>query len=167
MSEVIEEKTTGAAAAPRDVPVIDPGNVKANTEGFEWSEWRVRLPRGATLQDLNHPSLWRLVQGSRSALRRLDRVQILSFDEEWVAEAIVAGATRGGVTLSKPSVTRLPPRTEVLAGDDTYQIRWAGNGYVVERRRDGHAMTNPVQTVHQAERDLKALYPEPVTGRLA
>jgi hypothetical protein len=143
---------------------IDPSRVTCNVAGFCWREFEVRLPCGATLQDLNRPDLWRMVQLSpRIALRRLDRVSVLAYDESWIAECVVSGATETGVTLAKPRVTELQARTEVLFQDGTYRVQWQGDGYAAVRVRDGQVMTPSRPNATLAERDLKALYPQRVT----
>lgn len=140
-------------------PVIDPANVSAQSEGIHWREILVRLPASATLADLNDEAIWKKVQGSHmTALRRLDRVHICAFDESWIADAIVSGATGVGVTLAGIRKTDLPPRTQKLYEDDQYRVAWVGTGYVVERKKDGQRMTQPVVSVAQAERDLRNIY---------
>lgn len=155
-----------AAAAAAGPPPIPVHAIRLQAEGFVFREFVVRLPREIALADLVRPEVWRLIQGSRAiSLQKLDRLTILAWDEAWCATAIVAAATRGGVTLSKPQRIELEPRTEVLAGDENYQLRWVSTGYVVERRSDGHQMTDPFATVALAEPALERLYPQPV-GRL-
>jgi hypothetical protein len=86
-------------------PASEPDHVLPQSDGFAWAEYLVRLPGEATLQDLNDPGLWRKVQSGRQPLRRLDKLRIVAFDETWLVECTVAGATQNGVSLSKPVKT--------------------------------------------------------------
>jgi hypothetical protein len=140
--------------------VIDPAEVKLQHEGFQWREILVRLPIDATLQDLNEPTLWRLVQGDpRKALCRLDRVAIIDHGETWLAEAVVSGATGQGVTLAGVKKTDLPPRTEVLLETEDYRTAFVGSGYATLRKKDGQIMTPVTLSKAAAERDHRNLIP--------
>jgi len=146
MSELVEQHaTTADTGEQRKTPVIDPTNVREQVKGLCWFEWQVRLPQGTTFQDLNDPTIWRLVQlNKNTALSRLDRVRIIPYDEAWIAEAVVASATQFGVSLTKPVKIDLPVRDQVLFEDDLYRIEWRGTGYSPIRKRDGHQMSEPV-----------------------
>lgn len=155
-TQIAETKTP-----PENITPVDPLMVTQNTDGFVWREFLVRLPRDLTLDSLKEPSIWRRVQlNHRVSLRQFDRLTILDFAESWLAQAIVVAATSVGVTLSKPSVIQLDPRTEQLAEDELYRILWTGGGYVVSRKADGMAMTLPVVNRAQALRDLGTMYPK-------
>src|SRR5271154_916336 len=116
MSELVEQHaTTADTGEQRKTPVIDPTNVREQVKGLCWFEWQVRLPQGTTFQDLNDPTIWRLVQlNKNTALSRLDRVRIIPYDEAWIAEAVVASAPQFGVSLTKPVKIDLPVRDQVL-----------------------------------------------------
>ena len=149
-----------AADAPRKAPEIDPNNVTVNSTGASFQSYFVRAPSGLIADDLKEPGIWRKVQNSpRVSLRKFDDLRIIAFDETWVADAIVAEADSTQVVLAKPRITQIPPRTTNLFQDDRYRIKWQGVGYVVERKADGHRMTEPVHSVALAERDLRNLYP--------
>jgi hypothetical protein len=146
-------------SAPRKTPMIEPDHVLPQSDGFAWAEYLVRLPREATLQDLNDPGLWRKVQSGRQPLRRLDKLRIVSYAEDWLVECTVAGAMQNGVSLSKPVKTDLPARTEQLFEDALYRVTWVGIGYQVIRKRDGAPVSMPTMSKAMAERDLKNQYP--------
>ena len=146
----------------REPPKIPPLAVKRQHEGQCWSEVVVRLPKDATFQDLNDPTIWSQVQGNRQvSLRRLDRVHLLAWDESWIASAIVTGASDMGVVLTKPVRTDLPPRSETLFEDPLYKVTWEGSGFGVRRKKDDQLMGPVVASRGQAEKDLRALYPLP------
>jgi hypothetical protein len=162
MTTAVAEKTstTKNAEPPRKPPVIDPAWVEINESGFIWKTVSVRLPEAATLADLNeNRDMWRLLQGDRNkSLERLDRVSVFAYDESWVVDAIVSGASVNGVVLAITKKTDLPPRTEGLYEDDIYRISWAGVGYVVIRKADGVRQTQPVPSYWQAQEDLRRKY---------
>jgi hypothetical protein len=165
IAEAAEPAAT-LSGMPRLLGEIDPANVQLQLDGMCFREWVIRLPEMAIFADLNEPRIWARVQATkRTAVAKHDRVRIVAHDESWCVETIVAGATREGVTLSKMTRYDLDPRTEILAGDDKYQIRWTNGAYRVQRRSDGQFMTNGVQTQQQAERDLRNLYPQQANYR--
>lgn len=151
-----EAEATDRLARPVE---IDPAWCEIQHAGQCWREWQVRLPAAAALHDLNeNAGLWRLVQGSSKALRRFDRVAIVAWDESWMAEAVVSGASSTGVTLAGIRKTDLPPRRERLAEDGTYRVEWFGNGYALVRKADKQRVSAIVQTPHEAERELSRKY---------
>jgi len=143
----------------RKSPAIDPNRVTLNADGFCWREFMVRVPAEFVADDLKDPTVWRKNQAARNALRKYDRVMIVAYDESWIAEAIVASADYKGAVLAKPRLTTLPQRYDKLFEDDTYRVAFIGHGYVVERKADGHRMTQPVANADLAARELTALYP--------
>lgn len=156
-------KTAAAFDIPesseRAVPVIDPARMALQFAGQVWREYLVRVPADFVADDLKSPSAWRKVQaGSRNGLRKLDRVTVVAFDESWIAEAIVASADNKGAVLAKPRITSIPLRFDKLFEDDLYRVAWNGFGYVVERKADGHAMTQATAN-ELATRLLVQLYP--------
>ena len=82
-----------------------------------WRNMSVRLPEGATLQDINdNQEIWAVVQrNALTALRRLDHVEIFAWDESFVVQAIVTAASGTGVSLAIVKKIDLPPRTLNLA----------------------------------------------------
>lgn len=138
---------------------IDPKNVTLNSNGFGWREFMVRLPAGMVADNLKEPAIWAKVQKGPNAFRRHDRVYAVAFDESWIAEAIVIDGDKGRAVLAKPRLTTFGERFDRLFEDENYRVTWMGSGYVVERKSDGHRMTQPAQTVALAERDLRNLYP--------
>lgn len=143
----------------RKTPVIDPNRIEMNADGFKWREFMVRLPDGFVADDLKDPAAWRKVQAGRNALRKFDRLMILAYDETWFAEAVVASADYKSAVLAKPRLTTMPARYDNLFEDDKYRVAFIGHGYVVERKADGHRMTQPVANAELAARELAALYP--------
>ena len=143
----------------REVPVIIAANVIINSDGFAWRDIMIRLPKDAVADDLKEPGMWRKVQASDRALRRHDHLYIVSFEEDWAAECIVADATKDRAVLTKPRLIAFPDRYERLFQDDMYRVSWVGTGYCVERKSDGHRMTQPVATAQIAERQLVSLHP--------
>jgi hypothetical protein len=151
---------------PRLAAEIDPANVQIQVAGQCWTEWLVRLPAEAIFADLADPRIWRRNQQSRVALVKGDRVRIVSWDEAWCCECLVAGANDESVSLTKPQRYDLQARVEILAGDDKYQILWVGNGYRVQRRSDQQFVSGIVATKGLAEIALRNMYPQHVTGRM-
>lgn len=152
-----------APAVAQALPLqIDPNQLKVQSEGFCWREFLLRLPQGMNADDLKRTDIWRRVQTSRVTLRRHDRLYIVAHDESWVADAIVSAANATDVSLAVGRVVSFPERTRPLFSDDLYRIVWTGAGFVVERKRDGHAMTQPVNSEAVAERELRLLYPRRV-----
>lgn len=138
---------------------IDPALVELQTEGFVFREWVIRLPENATMQSLNDPNIWRHIQGDRSkSLRKLDRLVLLPYGEEWVVDAIVGAATATTVTLAGIRKTDMPERYEVLPETEDFRIKWAGSGYRVFRKRDGLPVTQILPTIWEAERAMRERY---------
>ncbi|TPM33886.1 hypothetical protein FJ955_03895 [Mesorhizobium sp. B2-2-2] len=146
--------------AARTAPEIDPARVTLHHSGQCWREYMVRVPADFVADDLKEPGVWRKLQnGSRNSLRKFDRLFIVAFNEEWVAEAIVASADMKSAVLAKPRVTSMPTRFDKLFEDEKYRVAWNGFGYVVERKSDGHPMTQPTANAELATRLLAQLYP--------
>ncbi|APH74091.1 hypothetical protein [Aquibium oceanicum] len=145
--------------APRKPAEIDPRLVTLNSNGFGWREYMVRMPKEIVLDDLKEPGIWRRVQSSGNSLRKHDRVYMVAFDESWSAESIVTDSDMKKAVLSKPRVTTFSARFDGLFEDEKYRVMWTGSGFAVERKADGHRMTQPVASAAVAERDLRQLYP--------
>ncbi|TBB05131.1 hypothetical protein ELH55_01465 [Rhizobium ruizarguesonis] len=138
---------------------VDPNAVTVNYQGFTFREIFARLPSGIIADDLKEPEIWKNVQLSNKALRKFDRVIIVSFDETWLAEAYVENATGEMALLAKPRIVSFSERTEKLFSDGTYSVRWNGTGYDVIRLRDEAKMTDTFANAALAERALANLYP--------
>ena len=131
--------------------------------GHVWTEWFIRLPEGCTLDDLgNWPGLWRKLQSSQHALQKLDRVLLVEFGEEWACEARVTAASGTGAELAIIKKFDMPKKYVVLPEDDDYKVKWYGNGYAVQRKRDGLKVSQVVRTLSEAERDMRMKHPRPV-----
>ena len=165
MSNAIKKSEAAEApAGPRTIPAIEPAQVKRNGDGFAFQSYLIRLPSGVILQDLNDAprDLWRSVQSNpNTALRQFDVVRLVEFDEAWMAEATVAQADGSQVTLAGIKKFDLPGRSANLYSDDTYAVRWAGDGYSVFRRGDSVRMSpQSFHTPDAAKAALLGLYPK-------
>ncbi|MER8514184.1 hypothetical protein NKH47_14715 [Mesorhizobium sp. M1060] len=111
MTKAIDPATLKSAT--RQTPDIDPARVSLQNAGQIWREFMVRCPADMVSDDLKHPEIWRRLQvsGSRNALKKHDRVYVVSYDEAWVAEAIVASADGKGAVLAKPASRPCPSAT--------------------------------------------------------
>ncbi|MER9936142.1 hypothetical protein [Mesorhizobium sp. M0088] len=157
MNKAIDPKML--KSVDRQVPEIDPARVQVQAAGQVWREYFVRAPQDFVADDLKEPAIWKKVQAGRFGLKKFDRVFVVAFDESWVAEAIVASADIKGAVLAKPRVTTMPERYDTLFQDENYRIAWNGFGYIVERKSDGHPMTQPTANPDLAARLLAQLYP--------
>ncbi len=158
--------TASAADAPRSTKAIPipVDAVTVDTAGFVTRSLVVRLPQGVGLQDVVDPTIWRTVQGSAASMRKLDRVTLVSFGEDWIADCVVSAASNEALTLSKPVKIDLGSRASVvLPEDDDYRVIWTGKGYNVTRKADGRLMRpDPFPTVASATRFLDAQRPRQV-----
>jgi hypothetical protein len=147
--------------AGRPTPTIDPARVTLQSSGFVWREYFVRCPSEMVSDDLKLPGIWSKLQtsGNSKALKKFDKLLVVAFDESWVAECVVASADSKGAVLAKPRITTMPERYDKLFQDDLYRVAWNGFGYIVERKADGHAMTQPTANAELATRLLAQLYP--------
>lgn len=149
-------------SAVRKPPLIAPEMVKLDADGFVIRGWFIRLPKGFQADDLKEPSLWSRVQGDqRKALRQFDKLLLVAYDEDWLAEAIVVRATGATAVLSRPRIVSIGERYERLFEDENFRVRWVGSGYIVERKLDGRRMSHIAATIAVAERDLRNMYPKP------
>ena len=140
---------------------IKPTALQWQSEGFCWREALVRLPQGATLQDLNDgPTIWRNIQDNKqTALRKWDRVRVVAFDELWFVDATVSHADHSKVVLCGIKKTDMPARSAAMFQDETYKVDWLGSGYGVVRKSDGVPMGNQTFTLpEQAKMHLLSLY---------
>jgi len=149
------------STAPRKSPMIDPAQVRLQCETVMcFKEWFVRLPADATLQDLNEPSIWRNVQNDyRRALSRFDRVHIVSWDESWLVDAVVADASLLGATLAGIRKVDLPARVEPLLETEKYKTLFRAGLYVTVDKKTGQEVTLPEVSKMMAERRHADLYP--------
>jgi hypothetical protein len=144
--------------------MIDPGWCELNHAGNNWREFQIRLPREATLVDLNeNRDMWKLLQGSGNALRARDSVRVIAFDESWMTEAIVTEATSVHVSLAITKRVDLTSRHDRLPQDENFRVIWVGNGFAIERKRDKMRVSQIVQTAAEAERELSRKYSRPTT----
>ena len=88
--------TAATAEAPltRKLPQVDPNRVTVDHSGFARKSLVVRLPPDLIADDLKEPGTWSRVQRSADkSLRQHDTVDLIAFDQTWVAEAIVSETT--------------------------------------------------------------------------
>jgi hypothetical protein len=154
---------SGLPRAPSEIPAE---NVRINAEGQCWRQLEVRMPATGIFADLGDNKIWKLVQNDRRvALQKGDELRIIDYFEGWIATAIVVGANHESVTISKPQRIDYAARTEILHGDEKYNIVWSGNGHRVRRKSDGHFVTYVFPTPEAAERAMHDLYPKPAHFR--
>ena len=160
-----DEVLDDTSAAPREAPTIPTKSFSWNSQGFNFREAFVRLPKGVILADLNeHPEIWKTVQSAGAiALRRFDKVRVVDFDETWLADATVSFADRTTVILCGIKRTEMPERAVQLFEDQLYKTEWAGSGYCVIRKSDGVLMDGKTHATPEGARHaLMALYPKQV-----
>jgi hypothetical protein len=146
---------------PEKLPEIVPEHCTVQATGFVYKELVVRAPKGYTADMLNsNPKAWVKVQARGKALKKLDRVVVIAWDESWMADAVVAEASMTSVTFAKPRITTLGERQDKVIEDENYRIEWNGRGYVVRRKSDSVVVTETAPTLALAERDLRNLYPK-------
>jgi hypothetical protein len=163
---VIETAAAPKGGLPREAPEIPVANVQLQHDGLRWKEWEVRLPGDAIFADLGDPRIWQKVQAnSRVALVKGDKLRIVAYDESWCCEALVAAANGESISLSKPQRFDMQARTEILGGDDKYDIAWVGSGYRLRRKSDLQLIGNVVATKGLAEIALRNMYGTPAGGR--
>jgi hypothetical protein len=139
------EPEAEASPAGREAPTLKPACIEVQSEGYRWREWLLRAPAEMTLQDLNEPSIFRIIQQSlQKSVRQLDRITVLSHDESWCArDLLVVEADSNRVVLSiRPNdVIRMPSKSSTWQ-DDRHVVKWAGSGYAAFRR-DGDVLLGP------------------------
>jgi hypothetical protein len=148
--------------------LINPSNVICQVAGQAYRQWFVRLPEAWTADHIKELRHWRLVQARPStALKPLDEVRLVAFEESWIADCIVSDASAAGVVFCKPKITILETgRFDRLPQDGTHQVFWTGTGYAVRRMHGSQAQMTPiVRTVELATRDMKNLFPQKVKGK--
>src|SRR5437667_404071 len=90
-----------AVTVSREIPKIDPGQVRLDVSGHHHQRYAVTLPAGMIADDLKEPGVWSKVQTTaRCALRVYDVLFLVAHDGSWVADAIVAHASMAGATLT-------------------------------------------------------------------
>lgn len=158
-------KTHSADPEPkRRIPVIKPDAVELNHGGHLYQSWFVRLPDGFISDDLKETEVvWKAVQNSVHSFRKFDHLFMISFDESWGATAVVIEAGMREVQLGGMRIINFDKRTKPLFEDDEHRVVWLGNGYAVERKKDGQRVTQLVGDEILAERDLRGLYPRPLS----
>lgn len=164
MTKLAEKAAAPVAPEPPPLKLqeVDPANVQLNDESYVVRTFIVRLPKGWTAATLNEwPQGWSRVQARPRAMRKLDRLVCISFEEDWLAECWVAEASQVSVTLAKPKITQLGARQGNLYRDDQFFVEWQGRGFIVRRVSDGFAVVSEPQATEQlAIREIKNLYPQ-------
>lgn len=139
----VEESEAAVSTSREARPPLRPTALTWDFDGAVTRSAVVRLPEHVVLQDLqDDPTLWRSIQAvSQTALRKFDRLLIISFSEDWIVNVLVVEADARSVRLSirAGDVLRLEANTAEWS-DSTYTIRWGGEGYIVVRKADGVRM---------------------------
>ena len=149
--------------APRPPLVISPKSVIIDTVGQVLRTIVVRLPADFVASDLGEPSIWSRVQGDRgTALRKFDRVVMVSHDEGWLWQAFVAQSGPTFAVLARPERYELQTRRTEYYSDDAYKVVWDGQSFAVIRKADNHTMASGLANEGLAVLELKRLYPAPV-----
>lgn len=148
--------------APPDIPEVPVSSVRYNEAGAEWREFLIRLPKGMTIEDCRNPAAWRKVQADRNAaLIKLDRLMVLSYDEDRYAEMICSYANKMEAVVVPMRAGSFRDPDNKLFSDGTYEVIWAGGGYGVQRIkgqvRIGGDRTFPTEQV--AISYINSLYP--------
>ncbi len=159
---------TETAEAVRQVPRIGRECVTKNSDGLAYQVWRVVLPAGVVMQDLqDHPEMWGGVQTDPNvALRLDDHLHIVASDRSWAATVVVIDADRHRVVLSKPIVlwSGQTGRVGTSWEDDHYEIEWTGNGYSIFRKSQGNRprtlLKGGFNTIDQAKNEVFKRYPK-------
>jgi hypothetical protein len=154
---------TPEAEGPRKAPDIDPSGVKVDVDGLVTRSVVVRLPAGMIANDLGLPSIWRRVQNTPvKALRKLDRLLLISWDESVAYSCIVAEAGPSSVSLSVPVKHELKTREQPYFADDKYRVAWSGVRFQVVRISDNHVVSDHHTNEALAIQALRAMYPKAV-----
>ena len=162
---------TEAVAEPVRVPArITGACVSRQSAGSCWLTWKVILPVGTVMQDLNdHPEMWRPVQvDSGKALTRDARLFIVAHDRSWAVDAVVVEADPTKVVLSKPTVlwSGHDAGVGVAWQDDLYEIEFTGGNYALYRKAAGNKPRTIIKSgfadVAQAKVELNRQYPRSV-----
>ena len=157
-------KTKAKPAPEVEVPEIDPNRVTESHAGFAWRDVLVRMPEGATQDDLRNPKIWRRVQARRGhALRKLDHLFVLAHNESWAVRAVVTHATSTEAHLAFEKVLGFREQDQRFHTDGTHEVFWDGSGYGIRRVSDGVRTSSVVYSdVAQAVAQFHHLYPKRV-----
>jgi hypothetical protein len=160
-------KTTTEETAPATVskPVeVDPKRVQVDDSGFAWRTVLVRMPNGATQDDLRNPKIWARAQAVRqAALVKFDHLFILGFAEDWYARAIVSHATSTEAHLVIEKVGAFRDGGQSLYSDGTLEVFWDSSAFGVRRTIDQvRVITERFLTEGAAIAALRSWYPKVV-----
>jgi hypothetical protein len=136
--------------------------VLLNDAGQGWRNVLVRMPAGATQDDLRSPKIWKKAQLSRhTALMKLDHLFILAFDESWFARAVVTHASSTEAHLAIEKVGTFKEQGSSFYQDGTLEVFWDGAAYSVRRIADGvRIIVEGFTTEQQAIAALRNWYPK-------
>jgi hypothetical protein len=164
--QAVAESATSTPTAPQAVSArveVDPSFVTINAEGFAFRSVFVRLPEGAIGDDLKNPEIWRRVQNHPGkALRRHDHLYIVSYAEDFAADAIVTDASASAAVVGVGRIISFATRIRELFSDGKFQVHWYGNGFAVREISSGRRVTELRPNEALAVNDLGRLYPKPV-----
>lgn len=135
--------------------------VNKHSAGSCWRHWRVRLPAGIVMQDLqDFPDMWRAVQSDRNtAMSRDDRVTLFADDRSWAVDCVVMDADPGKVALSKPTVlwSGRDAGMGIAWQDDKFEIEFNAGGYAVYRKAVGNRSRDLIRDGFPSLTPAKAL----------
>ena len=158
-----DDATESTVGLPRKLPVINPELACVNFAGAATKELFVRLPVDAIADDLKERSIWKKIQSNPTfALRKMDKVVIVSHDESMLWEAYCSESGPGWANISKPVRHELKSRHGNYYSDENYRVEWSGANYIVIRRKDSHVMPGSYATEQSAIKALNDLYPRPL-----
>ncbi len=139
--------------------MIDPTKALIESETRFRRSWFVRLPEGATAEDVSDPFAWAKVQGSRNPLAKHDEVFAVGFSEDFAVMGVVTGVNAEAATVSLVKRITYPERTTPLFSDETYRVVWDGAGFQVMRIADGATIGQPHGSEALAIRHIRNQYP--------
>jgi hypothetical protein len=143
---------------------VDPKRVQVNDSGQAWRSVFVRLPEGATMEELRNPKFWRRNQiNPQTALLERDNIFALTFDESGYGRAICthASATEAHVIVEKVGSYR--ERGSNFYSDGERSVFWDGSSFGVRRNSDGiRVIPEGYTTEAAAIAALHASYPKKV-----
>ena len=158
-----DDAVESTVTPPRKLPVINPELASVNYAGAVIKELFVRAPVDFIADDLKEKSIWKRIQANPTlALRKMDRVIIVSHDESMLWTAFCSESGPSWANISKPVRHELKSRHGNYYSDENYRIEWSGANFVVIRRKDNRTMPGGYATEQAAIKALNDEYPKPV-----
>ena len=155
-------------SAGRKIPQIGPQHLIWDLIGIELRHGVINAPPELIADDTKRTDEWmwgKLQRHPQKALRAEDQLLIRAFDRSWRVRAIVSAADVRSVVLAGFQVISTPQRQKPLLEDENYRLIWVGNGFRVQRKRDGQLVSQVLPTERLAEIELRNQYPTPLGTR--